>query len=445
MSGEAAGPSAPSAPVAPRAPEPFEHYVTSGGRRLRCGFTTGTCAALAARGAAERLCAGAWPATVRLVTPRGLPVEVALEGERVDADGRGAACAVRKDAGDDADVTAGALVEAHVRLVDEPGVAVEGGSGVGRVTRPGLDQPVGTAAINRVPRRMIEQAVAEVLEACGCAAGVRVTVSVPGGEALAAKTFNPNLGVVGGISILGTSGVVEPMSMQALADTVAVEIRQAAALAREAHGVTGAGDVSGRGARLVLVPGNYGADFLSECGLVPAGTPVVKCSNFIGEALDEAAACGFSDILLVGHAGKLVKLAGGVMNTHNRYADCRCELVCAHAAVCGAGADVCRALMACATTDACVEVLDAAGLREPVMESLLAAIQRHLDDRAAKAPPAPAPAVRGGFGAHGADGVGPGPACGAHPPRVGAAVFSNVYGELGRTRGACAMLAEWGR
>ena len=166
-------------------------------------------------------------------------------------------------------------------------------------------------------------------------------------------------------------------------------------------------------ARVLLTPGNYGVDFLREQGLDAAGAPVAKCSNFIGDALDEAAALGFADVLLVGHIGKLAKLAGGVMNTHSRYADCRTELLCAHAAVCGASQKTCAALLDAATTDACIALLDEAGLRAPVLDSLLRAVERHLVRRAA----------------------------GAY--RVGAVLFSNEYGLLGRTASAAEMLAEW--
>ena len=312
--------------------------------------------------------------------------------------GETACCAVEKDGGDDIDATHGALIEARVERAAQPGVVIDGGPGVGRVTKPGLDQPVGAAAINRVPRRMIEQAVRAVCDALNWDGGLRVTICVPEGAALAKKTFNPQLGIEGGISILGTSGIVEPMSMQALIDTVALSLRQA-----RAQGA----------ARVLLTPGNYGVDFLREQGLDAAGAPVVKCSNFIGDALDEAAALGFADVLLVGHIGKLAKLAGGVMNTHSRYADCRTELLCAHAAVCGASQKTCAALLDAATTDACIALLDEAGLRAPVLDSLLRAVERHL--------------VRRTAGAY----------------RVGAVLFSNEYGLLGRTASAAEMLAEW--
>lgn len=372
----------------------FEHYVQSGGKRLRCGFTTGTCAALAAAGAARLLLTGKAPETVSLVTPKGISVEVPLE-QCAWTESR-AVCAVRKDAGDDIDVTDGLLIFAAVEFSREPGIAIDGGEGVGRVTKPGLDQPVGAAAINHVPRQMIRAALEDVCGALCCQRGLRVTISVPGGAEIAAKTFNPNLGIVGGISILGTSGIVEPMSMQALIDTIALELRQHAA----------------QGARhLILTPGNYGMDYLKAQGLA-GKAPVVKCSNFIGDALDEAAQ-GYETVLLVGHVGKLVKLAGGIMNTHSRYGDCRTELFCAHAAVCGAGGDTCRALMDAATTDACLEILERAGLRETVMASLLEAVDRHLQRRVA----------------------------GAY--RVGAILFSNEYGYLGQTRETKEIIAAW--
>ena len=153
------------------------------------------------------------------------------------------------------------------------------------------------------------------------------------------------------------------------------------------------------------------------------GAPVVKCSNFVGEALDAAAAEGFAEVLFVGHIGKLVKLAGGVMNTHSRYADCRAELMTAHAAICGADTALCRALMDAATTDACIALLDAAGKRGAVMESLLAAMQKHLNRRAAG---------NTKNRDHGA-------------MRVGAAVFSNEYGGLGETETAKELLETWMR
>ena len=375
----------------------FEHYIRSGQKLLRCGYTTGTCAALGAAGAARLLLTGRAPESVALRTPKGIVVEVAPQFCRETA--TGAECAIVKDGGDDVDATTGLSVIAAVTLCpDAPHtVTIDGGIGVGRVTKPGLDQPVGAAAINHVPRQMITDALLQEADAAGYDGGFSVVISIDGGTEAAKRTFNPHLGVVGGLSVLGTSGIVEPMSRQALLDTLQLEIHQAALKSK----------------RLILAPGNYGLDYLAENLPELAAIPIVKISNFVGEALDMAATEEFTEVLLVGHVGKLVKLAGGIMNTHSRWADCRTELFCAHAALCGADASTCRALMDAATTDACLDILDEAGLKEPVLASLLDAIQTHLDRRAA-----------GAFA-------------------VGAVLFSNRAGPLGQTKTADTMLKSW--
>ena len=376
-----------------------EHYVRSGQKLLRCGYTTGTCAALAAAGAARLLLTGTAPETVALRTPKGIVVEVAPLFCRAAAEG--AECAIEKDGGDDVDVTTGLPVTATVTLLPgTPEVRITGGAGVGRVTKPGLDQPVGQAAINHVPRQMITEALRREAEAACYPGGFAVTISIPGGEEVARRTFNPHIGVEGGLSVLGTSGIVEPMSQQAILDTIQLEMNQAALRAKDHR-------------RLILAPGNYGLDYLHEAYPQFADIPVVKTSNFIGDTLDMAAAARFDEVLLVGHVGKLCKLAGGIMNTHSHTADCRTELFCTHAALYGADREVCTALYNAATTDACLEILDAAGLREPVLQSLLAAIQLHLDRRAG----------------------------GAY--RVGAVLFSNQHGPLGQTETAARLLNEW--
>ena len=385
---------------APKPAKPkFEHYVRSGQKLLRCGYTTGTCAALAAAGAARLLLTGTTPETVALRTPKGIVVEVAPLFCRKTADG--AECAIEKDGGDDVDVTTGLPVIAQVALLpDASGVAISGGKGVGRVTKPGLDQPVGEAAINHVPREMITEALHREAENAAYQGGFSVTISIEGGEEVAKRTFNPHIGVEGGLSVLGTSGIVEPMSQQAILDTIQLEMNQASLRA-------------GTPRRLILAPGNYGLDYLHETYPKFAAVPVVKTSNFIGDTLDMAASAKFEEVLLVGHIGKLVKLAGGIMNTHSHTADCRTELFCTHAALCGASREVCTSLMDAATTDACLDILDAAELRAPVLESLLRAIQLHLDRRAA-----------GTF-------------------RVGAILFSNQHGPLGQTETATQILNEW--
>lgn len=377
-----------------RGTDKFEHYVEMAGKHLRCGYTTGTCAALAAAAAAELLLTGKAPKTVRLTTPKGIPVEV--EPQECSLKNGIARCAVIKDAGDDIDVTANLPVFAEVTKREE-GIIIDGGAGVGRVTKAGLDQPIGAAAINHVPREMIKAAVESVCHALDEKSGLHITISVPNGAEIAKKTFNPNLGIVGGISIIGTSGIVEPMSIQALIDTKKIELHQAALVSPN---------------RVILTPGNYGLAFLQGTPLAQQ-IPVVVCSNFIGELLDAAGAEGIGEVLLVGHIGKLVKLAGGIMNTHSKWGDCRTELFCTHAALCGADRELCEKLMEAATTDACIALLQKEKLWEAVRDSLLQAIQKHLDRRA-----------NGKY-------------------KVGAVLFSNVYGALGGTEKAEALLHGW--
>ena len=341
----------------------LEHYISVGQKRLRCGYTTGTCAAGAAAAAAEALLSGRVPPSLRLETPAG--ISVFLEPELVEQSRDRAVCGVRKDAGDDCDVTDGTLIVATVTRIPS-GIEIDGGEGVGRVTRPGLNQPVGEAAINAVPRRMIEEQLREALKRSGQTCGLRAVISAPEGKALAERTFNPRLGIEGGISILGSTGIVRPMSRQALVDTTRVEMEM-----RRAEGVTD----------LLMTPGNYGAEFAEEkLGLDMNGG--VQCSNFIGEAVDCAVNLDFSSLLLVGHIGKLCKLAAGIMDTHSRAADGRREVFVTHAMLCGASLPLLRRLYDAVTTDAALELLAQEGLAQPVMDSIAAAAGQALQRRA---------------------------------------------------------------
>ena len=331
-----------------------------GGQALRRGWTTGSCAAAAAQAAAQLLLTGQAPAEIRLETPAGLTFTLPVE--RLHREGEAAVCTVRKDAGDDPDVTNGVGIAAAVSRAAS-GVAIRGGAGVGRVTRPGLAMPVGEAAINPGPRAQITAALERAAQACGYTGGFTVVISAENGEELAGQTYNSHLGVVGGISILGTSGVVEPMSEKALTDTIRLELDSLYA----------------QGQRTAfLCPGNYGADFARDA-LGLDLEKAVKCSNYIGETLDHAVFRGFRDILLVGHAGKLVKLAAGVMNTHSSVADGRQEIFTAHAALCGAGRDTLAGLMESVSVDACIALLDRENLRAPV----LARSEREIEKRLA--------------------------------------------------------------
>ena len=369
----------------------MEDYIVKDGKKLRLGYTTGSCAAAAAKAAAWMLLTGRKKETIDLLTPKGLPLtlpvlEIRMAPEEVR-------CAIRKDSGDDPDVTAGTLVFAAVRRTAQPGVTIDGGQGVGRVTKRGLDQPVGAAAINSVPRRMIRENVEQVLRLCGEASGLSVVISVPDGERLAQKTFNPRLGITGGISILGTTGIVEPMSEQALVDTIRVELRQRRA--------DGAEDI-------LLTPGNYGADYIRAAIGIDPRTAVLT-SNFIGDALDTCRELGFRGALLIGHIGKLVKLAGGMWNTHSKFGDCRMEILAAHAAALGLPPARTEELLTCATCDDALRILKEEQLCDALLQRLSGCIGQQLARK-----------------------------CGGM--QVGAIVFSKEYGALCETTDARALL-----
>ena len=337
---------------------------------MRYGFTTGSCAAAAAKAAAYMLLTGREKTKITIETPKGIPYTAQIL--RICRKEREVSCAVEKDGGDDPDITTGALICAKVSLPQEEGsealarVVIDGGFGVGRVTKPGLDQPVGNAAINHVPREMIEREVLQVCQVLDYCGSLAVEISVPEGEHLAERTFNPRLGIVGGISILGTSGVVEPMSTQAILDTIRVELRQQRALGRE--------DV-------VISPGNYGLDFLKNTYHYDLDKSV-KCSNFIGLTIDMAVEEGFKRLLLAGHIGKLIKVAGGIMNTHSREGDCRMELLTAFAVKCGVAAVDAAKLLSCVTTEEAVRILDECGRRQEVMDYAMERILFYLEKRA---------------------------------------------------------------
>lgn len=333
---------------------------------MRYGFTTGSCAAAASKAAAYMLLSGRKKKKITIETPKGIPYTAEILAIR-----RGeneVSCAVRKDGGDDPDVTSGALIGAKVTYgrADVFQITIEGGRGVGRVTRPGLDQPVGNAAINHVPREMIVREVTQVCQLLDYKGTLEIEIFVPEGEELAAHTFNPRLGITGGISILGTSGIVEPMSSRALLDTIRVELRQRRALGFDYVAVS---------------PGNYGLDFMKQRYGYDLDRSV-KCSNFIGETVDMAIEEGFQRLLLTGHIGKLIKVAGGIMNTHSREADCRLELLCAFAAKQGVEPDKLCAILDCITTTQALQILEESGRREAVMAYAMERILWYLDRRA---------------------------------------------------------------
>ena len=335
---------------------------------MRYGFTTGSCAAAAAKAAAYMLLTGRRRETIRIMTPKGIAFDAKLQD--IVREEKQVSCAVEKDGGDDPDITTGALVYASVsfqQIFGERQIEIDGGPGVGRVTRPGMDQPVGNAAINHVPREMIEREVLEVCAAADYKGGLKVIISIPDGVKLAEKTFNPRLGIVGGISVLGTSGVVEPMSSQALLDTIRLELKMKRAGGWEIAAVS---------------PGNYGLDFMKTAYSYDLDASI-KCSNFIGASLDMAGELGFQRLLLTGHIGKLVKVAGGIMNTHSHEGDCRMELMAAAGLRAGVKPEVLKKILDCATTTEAIGFLEKENMTGPVMELLMERIQYYLNRRAA--------------------------------------------------------------
>lgn len=430
----------------------MEEYVIKNQKKLRLGITTGTCSAAAAQAAAMQLLLGVESHAVTLRTPKGMTVSVPVY--LLESDSRKSSYKVVKDSGDDPDVTNGTdvcvtveyaqqstreksnrsagtsgdkkpngsveiggnagsdgIVEASIQSSKNgsqdrsraftsgsyPYLTLDGGMGIGRVTKEGLEQAVGQAAINRVPRQMIFDAVADVCEKANVCEPLHITVWMPEGETLAKRTFNPKLGIEGGLSVLGTSGILEPMSEQAIVATIETEIRQLHAVGEE---------------KVLVTPGNYGQAYASEyLGLDLAKS--VKSSNYIGDTIDLAISYGMKDFLLVGNIGKLVKLAAGIFNTHSKVADGRGEIFAVHAAMAGAEAKVVQEIYDCINTDRMLDVLEREGLREAVMQSILAAIEKHVAGRV------------------------------GDTMRFGVIVFSEKYGYLGQTSDAERELNKW--
>lgn len=374
-------------------------------KKLRKGYTTGTCAQAATKAAIYVLlgiCRAEGFCTVQVELPKGEKKEIPLYNIK-KGDGW-AACEVIKDSGDDPDITNGVKVCSRVEKFsvdshDMEKIILKGGRGIGRVTRPGLEQPVGEAAINRVPRQMIIREVRDACEETEYRQGILIEISIPEGEQLAKKTFNPRLGVEGGLSILGTSGIVEPMSEQALVDTIRLEMKVKLAECGENH------------RRLILAPGNYGLEFLQETYGI-AETEIVKCSNFIGQSIDMAKELHCEGVLFAGHIGKMIKAAGGIMNTHSKWGDCRMELLASAALRAGIPGEKALKLLECVTTDEALSVCSEKE-REILMRQVMKKIQEHLDRR------------------------------GGEQMETGAVVFSKEYGILGKTENADYMIDQW--
>lgn len=363
-------------------------YVIKNNKKMRLGYTTGSCAAAAASGAAQILLGGKTITEVSLMTPKGILLHLKLED--ITVRDNMVSCGVRKDAGDDPDTTDGILVVASVEKMSGPQpvrIQIDGGQGVGRVTKPGLACKPGEAAINPVPRSMIMRAVEEAADQYGYEGSLKVTISVPKGQETARRTFNPRLGIEGGISILGTSGIVEPMSEKALIRSIEVEMSQHVAQGEK---------------YLLITPGNYGADYLREHMDLPFEKNI-KCSNYVGETIDMAVNMGVKGILFVSHIGKFIKVAGGIMNTHSHSADSRMEILCANGIRAGADLACARDILECSTTDEALHVLEKDHILQETMKEITDRIQFYLDHRS------------------------------YDQILLGAVIFSNEFGYLGQT------------
>lgn len=328
-----------------------EQYIYRSGQKLRCGYTTGSCAAAASGAAAEMLISGCKTNFSEIITPKGISLKLEILDAEINRDF--ASCAVKKDSGDDPDITNGILIYAKVSKIPN-GIEITGGKGIGKVTKAGLDQPIGEAAINSVPRKMIAAAVNEAAEKYDYHGGFHIEISVPNGEETALKTYNPRMGIEGGISIIGTSGIVEPMSNSALIDTIRLEEKMRSA---EGH------------KSLLLTLGNYSENFIQK-SMPFALEKSVKCSNFIGDAIDAALEYGFENILIIGHIGKLVKLGAGIMNTHSAQADGRMDVLVTCGVLAGAENVVLKNIPECATVDAALDILKNHGYMEKTLHIL---------------------------------------------------------------------------
>ncbi len=325
---------------------------------MRWGYSTGTCAAAASKAALIRLMTAHSPVSVEVELPSGQLVQLAVKSTCFTGNSAGAE--IIKDAGDDPDVTDGISILAQVQLQPEAGIVIQGGAGVGTVRKPGLAVAIGQAAINPVPRRMIERAVGPLLPP---GQGLQVTISALGGERIAQQTLNPRLGIVGGISILGTTGLVRPMSAEAYLDSLVPQLDQAIALGYEG---------------VVFTPGGMGSRHITGLG-VPVDA-VVQTSNFVGQMLDKAVERGIKRILLFGHIGKLIKVSAGIFQTHSQLADARRETMAAHLALAGAPRKIIVEVMQANTIDAILPLLEHYKL-QAVYAQLARAASQHCQRR----------------------------------------------------------------
>ena len=326
----------------------MEEYVYIDGKKYRRGYTTGSCASAASKAATHMLLTKKKIDKVNIDTPKGIPLSLVVHN--IEAYENKVKCSIEKDGGDDIDATHKMHIYAEASLVDrvnDEDIIVEGGVGVGVVTKKGLSVDVGRPAINPVPMRMINTEVRKIIgenfrDNIGKNKSLKIIISAPEGVEKAKKTFNPRLGIVGGISILGTTGIVEPMSDEGWKKSLSIELEM-----KKSQGLD----------KIILVPGNHGEEFIKD-KLNLDMKYVVRTSNFIGYMLKEAQRIGFKKILMAGHIGKYIKISAGIFNTHSKVADARSEILISNLAMMGAPLEFLKKIESCVTAEGAVEIIN---------------------------------------------------------------------------------------
>lgn len=369
----------------------MEEFVYVDGKKYRKGYTTGSCAAAVSKAAVYTLITGEKLKSINIDTPKGVYLSIPIISSKFekneDTGDIYSICSVKKDGGDDIDATNGIEIFAKASWVyDEEidknsnrlsfsgdGFYVFSGEGVGIITKKGLSVEPNKPAINPVPQKMIKKEVESILKTylknkinkCNLdnlsdnsckdyflqndkkRKSIKITIFIPKGEEVANKTLNPRLGIVGGISIIGTSGIVEPMSDEGWKKSLSIELNMKKELGMD---------------KIILVPGNHGESFIKD--MIGENSFVVRTSNFLGYMLLEAKRMGFKKILLAGHIGKFIKLSAGIFNTHSKIADARNEILIANLALLGASTELVKKIDSCLTTEEATDIIYESGFEE---------------------------------------------------------------------------------
>ncbi|EQJ04348.1 cobalt-precorrin-5B (C(1))-methyltransferase CbiD [Clostridioides difficile] len=356
----------------------MEEYVYIDGKKYRRGYTTGSCATGASKAAVYMLITKNRINTINIDTPKGIPL--LLKVDNINISDTFVECSIKKDGGDDIDATHTMDIYARAEIVAKNDknkgnltlkdidslstnseckselykfIRVYGGTGIGVVTKKGLSVDVGKPAINPTPLKMINHEIRKLIgdnfeSILGNDKVLKITIFAPQGETVAKKTFNPRLGIVGGISIIGTTGIVEPMSDEGWKKSLSIELQM-----KKEQGLD----------KIILVPGNHGEQFIRE-KLNLDIKYVVRVSNFIGYMIKEAQRIGYKKILMAGHIGKFIKVSAGIFNTHSKVADARSEILVANLALMGARYEFLNKINQCVTTEEAVELINNSEYRE---------------------------------------------------------------------------------